>query len=85
MYQQQGVISQNKKNSISQKFPNRSFCVIHQNDCLFILHVAAHLVFMDIFFFNPKFSSREVCYVNSQVTGMAMGDVVRFEPPLPVP
>ena len=49
MYQQQGVISQNKKNSISQKFPNRSFRVIHQNDLIFILHIAAHLVFMAIF------------------------------------
>ena len=60
MYQQQGVISQNKKNSISQKFPNRSFRVIHQNDRILILHVAAHSVFMDIFF-NPKFRSGAVC------------------------
>ena len=60
MYQQQGVISKNKKNSISQKFPNRSFRVIHQNDRILILHVAAHSVFMDIFF-NPKFRSGAVC------------------------
>ena len=59
MYQQQSVIRQNQKNLISQKFPNRSFRVIHQNDCIFILQVAAHLVFMDIFL-NPKFSSGAV-------------------------
>ena len=57
MYQQQGVISQNEKNSISQNFPNRSFPVIHQNDHIFNLHIAAQSVFMDIFL-NPKFSSR---------------------------
>ena len=60
MYQKQGVISQNQKNSISQKFPNRSFHVIHQNVCIFILHVAALLVFMAIFF-NLKFSSGALC------------------------
>ena len=62
MYQQQGVISQNQKNSISQKFPNRSFHVIHQNVPIFILHIAALLVFMAIFF-NLKFSSGAVCVV----------------------
>ena len=59
MYRQQGVISQNQKNSISQKFPNRSFRVIHQNDRIFILHIAALSVFMAIFF-NPKFCSGAV-------------------------
>ena len=59
MDQQQGVISQNKKNSISQNFPNRSFRVTHQNDCVFILHIAAQSVFMAIFL-NPKFSSGAV-------------------------
>ena len=62
MFKQQGVISKNKKKSISQNFPNRSFRVIHQNDRIFIIHVAAHSVFMDIFF-NPKFSSGAVCSV----------------------
>ena len=54
------VISKNKKNWISQKFPNRSFHVIHQNDRIFILHIAALSVFMAIFF-NPKFCSGAVC------------------------
>ena len=60
MYQQQSVISQNQNTFISQKFPNRSFCVTHQNDRIFILHIAALLVFMAIFF-NPIFCSGAVC------------------------
>ena len=49
MSQIEGVINQNFKNAISQKFPNRSFHVIHQNDRIFILHIAALSVFMAIF------------------------------------
>ena len=67
MSQIEGVINQNLKNSISQKFPNRSFRVIHQNDRIFILHIAAHSVFMDIFC-NPKFSSGAVWQGNAENT-----------------
>ena len=63
----EGVINQNFKNSISQKCPNRSFLVIHQNDRIFILHIAAHSVFMAIFF-NPKFCSGAVCFIFCQNT-----------------
>ena len=62
MSQIEGVINQNLKTSISQKFPNRSFHVILQNDHIFILHIAAHPFFM-AFFFNPKLSSGAVCII----------------------
>ena len=65
MYQLQGVISQIKKNSISQKFPNRSFRGIHQNDRIFFLHVASHSVFVAIFLI-PNF-------VQEQCVGGAKG------------
>ena len=38
--------------------------MIHQNDRIFILHVAAHLVSMAIFL-NPKFSSGAVCGISN--------------------
>ena len=62
MDQQQGVISQNQKDSISQKFPYRSFRVIHQNDRIFILHIAALSVFMAFFLIPNFFQEQCVLY-----------------------
>ena len=79
MYQQQGVISKNKKNSISQNFPNRSFRVIHQNDHIFILHVAAHSVFMAIFFFQSHIlfrSSVESDAVDNKINGFQHSEII---------
>ena len=54
MYQQQGVISQNKKTSLSQNFPNRSFRVIHQHDRIFIFHIAVLSVFISQILFRSS-------------------------------
>ena len=61
----EGVINQNLKTSISQKFPNRSFGVIHQNDGIFISHIAAHTIIMC---FTPRhLMFRNTFTLNSEV------------------